>query len=57
MGVGGGDDGKCEKLLMPWWRGASRTGLDLGQLGISRILLLFFGVGFDGTVLDWSLRA
>ncbi len=42
MGVGDGDDGKCEKRLIPGWRGDPRTGLDLEQLGISCILLVFF---------------
>lgn len=42
MGVGRGDDGMCEKLLMHRWQGGSRSGLNLGQLGISHILLLFF---------------
>lgn len=51
MGLGYGDDGLCEELLMGGWRVGYRNGLELGQLGISPILLLFFEWG---TRISWN---
>lgn len=47
--MGAGDDGEREESLMFGWWGGSRVGLDLGQLGISCMVGLFFvwdGLGY-----------
>ena len=40
--MGRGNDGKCKRALMPRRRPIFRSGSNLGELGISQKLLLFF---------------
>lgn len=53
--MGGGNDGKCKRALMPGRRPVSRSGSDLGEVGVSQILLFVLRLGILELVLDGRL--
>ena len=53
--MGGGDDGKCEKLLIRRWRAGPRgTARDITH---TALVLCLGDDGFNGAVLDWCILA